>query len=200
MSKGKTIEEDHKLETAKAALEACQKDGEKHQLLKEEELLKQQQDPEEEAKITTEVIREMKCRLAKERRSLDNRIMKRSHVKWNRKDLMKSELLSKNAWRRKCELVRKKKSNFPKKVFSQTNLIDGRRRSQTCPPNGMEEEIRLAAARETVEACLKVEEEARIAEEKRLAKSRAEFEERIEKEKVESSRTSEETMVPPMAG
>jgi hypothetical protein len=37
-------------------LEACQKDGEKHQLLKEEELLKQQQDAEEEAKISTDVI------------------------------------------------------------------------------------------------------------------------------------------------
>ena len=123
MAKEKRVEEEHKLEAAKAALEACQKDGEKHQLLKEEELLKQQQDPEEEAKITTEVIREMKRRLAKERRSLDKQIMKRSHVKWNRKDLMKSELLSKNTWRRKCELVRKKKSNLPKKGF-QPNKLD----------------------------------------------------------------------------
>jgi hypothetical protein len=40
IAKGKTIEEERKLETAKAALEACQKDGEKRQLLKEEELLK----------------------------------------------------------------------------------------------------------------------------------------------------------------
>jgi hypothetical protein len=71
IAKGKTIEEKSKLETAKAILEACQKDGEKHQLLKEEELLKQQQDAEEEAKITTEVTRETKRRLAKERRSLD---------------------------------------------------------------------------------------------------------------------------------
>jgi hypothetical protein len=56
----------------------------------------------------------------------------------------------------------------------------------------LEEEIRLAAARETFEARLRVEEEARIAEEKRLAKSGAEFEERIEKEKAESSQISEE--------
>jgi hypothetical protein len=123
IAKGKTIEEKSKLETAKAILEACQKDGEKHQLLKEEELLKQQQDAEEEAKITTEVTRETKRRLAKERRSLDKRIRKRSHVKRNRKNLIKSELLSKNAWRRKCELVRKKKSDLPKKGF-QPNKLD----------------------------------------------------------------------------
>jgi hypothetical protein len=64
----------------------------------------------------------------------------------------------------------------------------------------LEEEIWLAAARETLEARFKVEEEARIAEEKRLAKARAEVEERIEKEKVETSQTREETMAPPMVG
>jgi hypothetical protein len=136
------------------------------------------------------VIRETKRRLAKERRSLDKQIRKRSHVKRNRKDLMKSELLSKNAWRRNCELVPKKKSDLPKQSFSRTDSIDGRRKARHALEMRLEEERRLAAARETLEARLKVEEEAQIAEEKRLAKSRAKFEERIEENRLRNKKPS----------